>query len=138
MTKPGCSACAARGLCASSKASLVFFLVGLIATVAMRVIEPLRALDPSYGKAAWYVGVTGFFLFFVYKYRELAARSALINDNRLKEKLAKEKPLTKDDYAILSALVCSQDNRKERINFFVIFSSSAVVLLIALYFELSG
>lgn len=130
-----CRTCAARSLCKSSRTSLAFFLIGIIATVAMRVIEPLRAFNPSYGKAAWYIGVGGFFLFFVYKYRELNLKARIIRDNRLPEKLSREENLSKDDYAILGALVCSQDNKKERLNFFIIFASSAIVLLVALYYE---
>jgi len=104
----------------------------------MRVIEPLRAIDPVYGKVSWYVGVGGFFLFFVYKYRELSFKSRLIKENRLPEKLKAEGKLSSGDYAVLAALVCSLDNKKERINFFIIFASSAIVLLFALYFEFFG
>jgi hypothetical protein len=138
MIKENCGACAARALCANSRTSLVFFLIGIVATVAMRVIEPLRTIGPAYAKASWYIGVAGFFLFFIYKYRELAMKSGLIRDNRLLEKLSNEKALSGDDYSILAALVCSQDNRKERENFFIIFASSAIVLLFALYSDFFG
>jgi hypothetical protein len=138
MANPTCKSCGLRGVCHDSKTSWIFFLVGVVATIAMRIIEPVRAIDPIYGKLSWYVGVTGFFLFFVYKYRVLRGRSKIIKDSGLKEKLASNKELSVEDRGVLSELVCSQDNRKERINFIVIFGLSAIALAVALWFDLTA
>ena len=60
-----CLNCAEHKNCKDSFVSWVFFIIGIIATVAIRVVTVLIYLDPIYAKIAWYIGVMGFFLFFV-------------------------------------------------------------------------
>jgi len=88
-----------------------------------------------YGKVSWYIGVFGFFVFFIFKYREARARAKVIKATDLKDKLASSEKLLPEDYTLLSSIVCSQDNAKERANFFVIFALSAVALAYALIVE---
>lgn len=135
MEKPVCASCGMRGACRNSAASWLFFFIGIIATIAMRIIEPLNLLNPLYGKLAWYVGVSGFFLFFVYKYREMKVRSRLIEELGLIPTLASERPLGKEERMLLAELVCSQNSWKERANFFAIFSLSALALIFSLYMD---
>jgi uncharacterized membrane protein len=136
MANPECKSCRMRGVCRDSKTSWMFFFIGVIATIALRIIEPVRAVNPFYAKISWYVGVTGFFLFFVYKYLELNKRSKIIRETGLKEKLASSAKLSDDEYMLLSEIVCSQGNWKERANFLVIFTLSAVALALALWIDL--
>jgi len=102
----------------------------------MRIIEPLNLVNPFYGKLSWYVGVAGFFLFFIYKYKEMKARSRVIEELELVPKLASERPLRKEERMLLAELVCSQNSWKERANFFAIFLLSALALVFALYMDL--
>ncbi|MBD3262223.1 MAG: hypothetical protein GF334_11255 [Candidatus Altiarchaeales archaeon] len=132
-----CAKCSMQGVCRDSLTSWIFFAVGVIATISMRIIEPLRNLNPLYAKAAWYVGVSGFFLFFIYKYRELKHRSEKINETGLREKLKADENLGGEDKRLLLEIICSQDNRKERINFFIIFALSALALAFALFLDLT-
>jgi len=138
MSKPECKSCGFRGVCRDSAASWVFFSIGVVATVAMRVIEPLRSVSPLYGKISWYVGVAGFLLFFIYKYLGSRRRSEVIRLSGLKEKLESNSGLTAVDYGVLAELVCSEDNWKERVNFFVIFALSAAALAVALWMDSAG
>ncbi|MFH0859789.1 MAG: hypothetical protein V1921_01175 [Candidatus Altiarchaeota archaeon] len=137
MTRPVCETCGMRHVCRDSSASWIFFLIGIIATISLRIIEPLRNISPSYAKISWYVGVTGFLLFFIYKYRILKQKSEVIRETGLKDKLFASSKLTTEDYTLLSEIVCSQDNWKERANFMVIFALSGLALLVALWFELA-
>lgn len=137
MAKPRCESCRMRGVCRDSAASWVFFFVGVVATIALRVIGPIDSVNPLYGRISWYVGVAGFFVFFVYKYRVLNARSRLIRETGLVEKLASSSPLSGGEYALLAEIACSQDSWKERANFFVIFVLSAVALALALWVDLA-
>ncbi len=130
-----CATCGMHKVCRQSRLSWIFFFIGVLATVAMRVIEPLRSINPVYGKASWYVGVGGFLVFFIYKYRILRLRSKLIKDSELKVKLSKSGGLATADYHLLSELVCSQDNWGERANFFIIFALSGIALAVAAYFD---
>lgn len=133
-----CKDCSMDRVCRDSRLSWVFFFIGIVATISLRIIEPLRNINLLYAKISWYVGVTGFFLFFVYKYKILRERSKLIQKTGLKEKLASSSKLTDTDYALLAEVICSQDNWKDRVNFIVIFVLSALALVLALWFELRG
>jgi len=131
-----CRSCRLRAVCGDSMTSWFFFFVGIVATVAMRVIEPLRTVNPLWGKVSWYVGVWGFVLFFVYKYRVLKGRSRIIKESRLKEKLAHGSRLADEDNGLLLEIVCSEDNWKERVNFLVIFGVSVLALIYAILTDL--
>jgi len=111
-------------------------MIGLVATVAMRVVTVLMHLDPLYGKLAWYTGLIGFFLFFVYKFRVSQARSRVILRSNLIQKINESRNLTEEDYSTIAALLCGIDSKKERTNYFFIFGLSAITLVIALYIDL--
>jgi len=133
-----CEGCSQKKVCQDSLASWVFFLVGIIATVALRVIVVVEEIDPSYGRVAWYVGVIGFILFFIYKFKRLRESAAIIKKSGLPHKLAEGSELNKEEYMLLSELVCAQDNWKERANFFIIFLLSSLALLFAVYLDFFG
>ncbi|MFC2162771.1 hypothetical protein ACFLRF_03745 [Candidatus Altiarchaeota archaeon] len=137
MDKGICRTCGMRKACRDSKTSWIFFLIGIIATIALRIIEPLKSIDPLYAKLSWYVGVAGFLLFFIYKYRIQAERSRLINSMKLKEKLESRTSLSDDEYGLLRSIVCSQDNWKERVNYLAIFVFSGLALIVALFLDLA-
>lgn len=136
MAKPDCKNCSMAGVCRGNANSWIFFIIGIIATIAMRIIEPMNLLDPFYGKLSWYIGVTGFFIFFVYKYRVQTARKKIIEDHSLVEKISGAQKLSPEENMLVARLVCSQRSWQERANFFVIFALSLLALLVALIADL--
>jgi len=124
-----------RKSCRDSYASWLFFIVGIIATIAMRVVTVLMYTNPVYGKVAWYIGVTGFFAFFIYKFQISQTRSKLIDEKNIQDKIDSQSQLTEEDYRIISGILCSLRSRKERVNFIFIFVLSAVALLAAIYVD---
>ena len=134
--KEKCMNCSENKRCRESYISWVFFIIGLIATAAIRVVTVLMHIDPLYGKLAWYTGVGGFFLFFLYRYNIIKTRSDLILRNKLTEKIEQHQQLSADDYNVLEGIMCSLNSKKERINFMFIFVLSAITLLIALYIDI--
>ena len=130
-----CINCAEYRRCRESALSWVFFIVGLISTIALRVVTMLAHWDPVYGQVAWYIGVAGFLAFFVYKFRVDRQRYRLILNRGLREKLSGDNPLAREDRALIAAILCALSSNKDRINYFVIFVSSAMALLIAIYFD---
>ena len=68
MDKKVCVNCGQRRNCDDSLVSWVFFIIGLVVTVSIRVVTVLMNVNPVYGKAAWYIGVSGFLAFFIYKF----------------------------------------------------------------------
>lgn len=133
--KKTCISCAEYKRCAESSASLIYFIIGMISTIALRVVTLLAHLKEIYGQIAWYIGVAGFFLFFVYKYRVDNARYRLIVKQDLMGKFAAGKELAPEDRQVISTILCALSSNKDRINYFLIFLTSALAILIALYFD---
>lgn len=130
-----CIGCSEYKRCRDSFTSWIFFIVGLAATVAIRVVTVLIHVDPIYAKIAWYAGVGGFFIFFVYKFRVNQARAKLIDQQGLADKINDKEQLTEDDYSLIGVILCALSSRKERVNYFFIFFLSALALLLAIYMD---
>ena len=120
MKKNKCIGCSEYRNCQDSYASWLFFIIGIIATVAVRVVTVLIDVNPVYGKIAWYVGVGGFLIFFVYKFKVNQLRSKLIIQNNLLDKIKQQEQLSQEDYNLINALLCGLSSKKERINYFFI------------------
>ncbi len=135
MDNKKCTTCPEYKRCRDSYVSWLFFIIGLVATVAIRVVTVLIYLDPLYGKIAWYTGVCGFFLFFIYKFKVNQTRLKLINQKRLVEKISRREPLSKNEYDLIGAILCGLSSRKETVNYFFIFVLSAAALLLAVYID---
>ncbi len=130
-----CKNCSAYKRCQDSYASWIFFAIGLIATVAIRVVTVLAHLDPIYGKIAWYIGVAGFFLFFAYKFGINRSLSKLVSRNNLIDKVSDKKELSHEEAQLIGKILCELSSNKERMNYFFIFAVSAIALIIAIYFD---
>lgn len=130
-----CVNCSQKKNCQDTFISWVFFIIGLIATVAIRIVTVLMNIHQIYGKIAWYIGVGGFLVFFIYKFNNNRRLSRLIDEENLIEKARGQKPLSAEDYDLISGILCSLKSEKERINYFFIFAVSAVALVLAVYFD---
>ncbi len=135
MNSQRCINCVEYKRCKESGASWLFFIIGLIATIAIRAVTVLIHIDPVYGQIAWYVGVSGFFIFFVYKFKVDQARSRLIRDSRLMDKISQGDKIEREDRELIGSVLCALSSSKDRINYFLIFASSAIALIIAVYFD---
>ena len=133
-----CIDCPEHDYCRDSKLSWVLFAIALIATIAMRIIEPLKLINSSYGKIAWYTGVIGFFIFFSYKTSIDQKRAENITRTDLSSKIRAGKTLDKSDYETLDSILCSLTSKKDRINFMFIAVFSLVALFIVVYFDIFG
>jgi len=130
-----CINCAQYKNCKDTHASWFFVAIGVIATIAIRAVTVLMNFNPIYGKIAWYTGVGGFLIFFIYKFKVSQSRAKLIIQKGLMDKIANQKQLAKDDYDNVGGLLCSLVSKKERINYLFIFILSAVALLVAIYMD---
>lgn len=133
--KQQCANCDQKKYCNDSFTAWIFFIIGLVATLAIRVVTVLMEINPLYGKLAWYVGVGGFFVFFVYKFNLNRSLAKTIERENLIEKTKIQKPLSLEEYNVISSILCALKSEKERINYFFIFAVSALALLIAIYFD---
>ncbi|MFH1458724.1 MAG: hypothetical protein ABIG31_06170 [Candidatus Omnitrophota bacterium] len=131
-----CLNCPQQKNCSDSFVSWIFFIIGLIATVAIRVVTVLMNINPLFGKMAWYIGVGGFLLFFIYKFNANRALAKLIDKKDLIEKARNQKPFSFEEYSLIAEIFCNLKSEKERINYFFIFAVSAVALFLAIFFDL--
>ncbi|MFC1755063.1 hypothetical protein ACFL96_17000 [Thermoproteota archaeon] len=129
-----CKNCSERRFCQDDYVSWIFFAIGLIATIAIRAVTLLMRVEPLYGKIAWYIGVVGFLLFFVYKFRIYNHRSKAIREKSLVQR-TQEGKLTESEKNEIAMMLCSLSSRKESINYFFIFILSAIALAIAMYLD---
>lgn len=130
-----CINCGEYNNCRDSFAAWIFFIIGLVATVSIRIMAVLMHFNTVYAKLAWYIGIIGFFLFFLYKFRVGEARSKLIVRQNLIDKINSRQALSNNDYTVISAILCGLSSRKERINYMLIFALSAATILFAVYMD---
>ena len=127
--------CAETHRCKDSRKSITFFIVGLVAIIAVRVVTILEHVKPVYGKVAWYIGILGFVIYFAYKFRIDNNRATLIKERGLMFKISSGDAIEKEDRIAISSILCALSSSMDRINYLVIFASSAIVLLLTVYLD---
>ena len=100
-----CLNCKYYSKCKDGFISWIFFITGIIAAIAIRAVTLLAHLDSVYGKISWYVGVSGFLVFFVYKYRILKKRTYELKQYNILDKLKSKKELTEEDYGLIESIL---------------------------------
>lgn len=113
--------------------SWVYFAIGLVAAFSVRLVAVFMDYNVLYAKIAWYVGVIGFFIFFLNKFHVDTARSRLISARGITERLHRREQLNDDDYNVLGSIMCALSSNKDRINYLVIFSTSIITVAFAIY-----
>ena len=135
MANDKCMNCAEAHRCKDSSKSIAFFVVGLIAIIAVRVVTILEHVKPVYGKAAWYIGILGFVIYFAYKFKVDNSRARLIKERGLMSKISRGDAIEKEDRIVISSILCALSSGMDRINYLVIFISSALVLMLTVYLD---
>ena len=130
-----CYDCFKLKTCKESVAAWVLFFIALIAVISLRAVNLVLDANPFFAKTLWYVGVIGFFIFFVYKFRYDQILHRELDKTGLKDKLLYKKELTEHDKDILGTIVCKLSSKKDKINYFFIFIVSALALAIAIYVD---
>jgi hypothetical protein len=120
-------------LCRDSAFSWVLLFVGVIATISIRVVNLAIHFGEFWPKFFWYLGVAGFLLYFFYRFREDKILRQKLNKYQIHLKLSAGQKLDPQEQEFLQNMICRLRSNKDAINYFFIFSSSAVVLLLAVY-----
>jgi uncharacterized membrane protein len=128
-----CRKCPAESYCQETRASWIFLFIGLIATFAVRLVNVGLHFSSVWAKACWYIGIIGFFFYFLYKYIQDQRIRSEIKNASLLEKIAQKKDLSSEDEALLRKVLCALRSQKDAVNYLLIFSSSAVALIIGFY-----
>lgn len=128
-----CVNCQLQHQCSDSAASWIFLFIGLIATIAVRLVNLMIGINPFWAKAFWYIGIVGFAVYFLYKFRQDIRIKAQLRALDLDQKLAGKGGLSEQEYAFLGALLCSLRSKKDAVNYFFIFFTSAFALAIGIF-----
>jgi hypothetical protein len=112
-----------------------YFWVGIIATLAYRIVIVLTNVDPIWLKVSWYIGTIGFVIYFIHRYEISELRSKLIEQNRLAEKINAAEGLNADDKEAMAYIFKTLRSTKEKWNYIFIFIASAFALVVGIYLD---
>ena len=76
---------------------VVFFLLGVLSSVAFRAIILFQKFSPAWVRPVWYFGVIGYMLFFSYRYGISLRRKRAIAQSDIIEKLRNGAALSSED-----------------------------------------
>lgn len=107
------------------------FWVGIIATLAYRIIIVLNYYSSLLVSISWYIGTIGFIWYFAHRFRVQNKYMRIIRDKKLREKLCEQK-LEKDDCDALAFILRGLDSSKAKWNSIAIFVFSALALVYAI------
>jgi hypothetical protein len=113
------------------------FLVGLIATIAYRIIVILNYYNDVWVEIAWYVGTIGFIWYFAHRYRVENKRDKLVENLKLASKIQNKKELSDEDRDALVYILRGLKTSLAKWNYIFIFVISFLALVYALYLRLS-
>lgn len=128
-----CKDCPAYKKCRDTAGSWLVFFIGLLATIAIRVVNLFLDANPLWAKISWYIGIVGFLLYFLYKFNQDRGLQRNIEKIQLSERLLTKGSLSSADYEFLTLVICKLKSKKDAINYFFIFFTSALALLLGIY-----
>jgi len=117
---------------------LFFFVMGIIATIAYRIIIVLNLYSPLLVKIAWYIGTIGFIFYFGHRFDIARKRANLVKDYKLIETVDKADCIDSQKKLALHYLVKTSLTSKSQWNSGMIFILSFLALLIGIFMDIYG
>ncbi len=114
---------------------MFYFWSGILATIAYRIIIIFSNEQLFWIRLFWYIGTVGFVIYFIHRYQISMQRSRAITDHELDKKVAALKEMNDHDKNALGFILKSLEVSHERINYIVIFVSSAIAIIIGIYLD---
>lgn len=108
---------------------ILFFVIGLLSSIAFRAIIVIQRIDAQWVRPVWYFGVTGFVAFFFYSFVVNRKRKKLIAERQLLEKLQTNACLYDEDREAAIYLLKSLDGSLETYNYLSIFVLSIIAIV---------
>lgn len=113
----------------------LYFLAGIIATLAYRIIVILNFYGAVLVQISWYIGTIGFIIYFFHRYQISEKRSKIINQHNLKEKVSQLQELNTEDKEAMAYIFATLQSSKEKWNNILIFAVSGIALAIGIYLD---
>lgn len=108
------------------------FVLGIIATIAYRIIVVLNGYNQIYVQIAWYIGTIGFVWYFAHRFKVENRRDRLITDLGLEEKIKNNKVLSDEERESLVYILTGLQTSLSKWNYIAIFFLSAIALIYGL------
>jgi hypothetical protein len=105
------------------------FVLGIIATIAYRIIVVLNGYNQIYVQIAWYIGTIGFVWYFAHRFKIENRRDKLITDLGLEEKIRNNQVLTNKERESLVYILKGLQTSLSKWNYIAIFFFSAIALI---------
>jgi len=109
----------------------LYFWVGLVSAILLRIIIIADYYSPIWAKVLWYVGVTGYLWFFMHRHHIAQRRFSVIKDFKLLEKVRNRQEFSEKDFEGLDYLLWSLSVSKERANYMTIAVFSVLALIVS-------
>lgn len=122
----------------SSVYRIWIFLVGVIATIAYRLVIILNYYSQFWVEVSWYIGTIGFIWYFAHRFNVENKRDKLIGRLNLVEKIQNNRPFNAEDKTALLYILKSLGTSLARWNYIAIFFFSFLAMAYALYADLSA
>ena len=130
-----CYNCFKLKRCKDPTISWILFFIAITATISIRAVNLVLDTNPLLAKTFWYIGILGFTIFFIYKYRYNNMLQRELKKADLIDKLLRRESLLEQDYDILGTILCKLSSNKDKLNYFFIFLFSALALALAVYVD---
>ncbi|MFA4999999.1 MAG: hypothetical protein WC545_01400 [Patescibacteria group bacterium] len=105
------------------------FVLGVIATIAYRIIVVLNGYNQIYVQIAWYIGTIGFVWYFAHRFKIENRRDKLITDLGLEKKIKNNQVLTDKERESLVYILKGLQTSLSKWNYIAIFFFSAIALI---------
>lgn len=115
-----------------------FTIIGIIATIAYRIIIVLNFYSPLWVKVSWYIGTIGFILYFGYIYVIQSHRSELAAKHKLVDYIKGIKELKGEKKEALEYVVRSTATSKAKWTSAMILILSVAALIVGIVLDILG
>jgi len=115
---------------------ILIFIIGVVATIAYRMVIVLNNYSQLWVEICWYIGTIGFILYFGHRYNVENRRDRLIEKLNLIKKTEANQPYSAEDKTALLYILKSLDTSLAKWNYIAIFFFSFLAIAYAIYTDL--
>jgi hypothetical protein len=112
---------------------MAFFVLGVLSSVAFRLILIFQKFKPGWVRPVWYFGVLGYMAFFIYRYYISLRRKRVVAQSGIIAKLRGGETLSADDREAALYLLSSIQKSPEDWNYLAIFILSILAIAVDLF-----
>lgn len=112
----------------------LFFYLGIIGAIGLRVVLILNKYNPTYAKISWYVAMVALAAYYYYRRWVEIKRRDLIIKNNLLDKTIKNKLNTKDRENV-AKIIGSTLVSKQMLNLNFLFIASIIAIIIQIMID---